>query len=327
MIIILGPTATGKTRIAALLAAKIGGEVISADSRQVYCGMDIGTGKDLSDYVVNGENIKTHLLDIAEAGEKYSIFRYKEDFETAYSNVLKHDKYPVICGGSGMYLETALGLYNLKEVHENRNFRNEAAGMSDEELIVRLKSIRTVHNTTDITDRARLIRAVEIALFEIQSAESSDKDTPDNTSIINEAQNEPGVKDDKNSGYDFPPRTKFIYGIETPRETVRARITDRLMRRLDEGLIEEVKGLLNQGVMPETLYYYGLEYKYITLYLEEKLSFDEMFRLLNTAIHQFAKRQMTWFRRMERRGIQIKWLKNDPEFVINVIKEDIRLID
>lgn len=326
MIVILGPTATGKTRIAALLADRIGGEIISADSRQIYRGMDIGTGKDLEDYFVNGNRVEAHLVDIAEAGEKYSIFKYKQDFEIALEDVIRRNNYPIVCGGSGMYLETALGLYSMKEVPENIIFRNQVTELTDEQLIIWLKAMKPVHNTTDLTDRSRLIRALEIAIFENEQGDKlvmhNDKKSLSTASFHKSDESEISIP----SGYDKPPRTKFIYGVETPREVVRARITDRLRKRLDEGLIEEVQHLMGKGIPADTLYYYGLEYKYVTMYLEGLLSFDRMFSELNTAIHQFAKRQMTWFRRMERRGIPVKWLKNEPEYIVNTIIKDIKAI-
>lgn len=311
MIVLLGPTASGKTRIASMLAKEIGGEIISADSRQIYRGMDIGTGKDLDDYVVEGQRIKAHLVDIADAGEQYSLYRYKEDFEKAFQDITDRNKFPIICGGSGMYIETALGLYDLKEVKENADFRREISNKTDEELIEQLKSLRPVHNTTDIKERSRLIRALEIALAEAYP------ETPDTTSQQS--------ADEVVTVYDFKPRTNLIFGLDVPRQIIRERITDRLKKRLETGLIEEVQRLHLEGVSYEALKYYGLEYKYITLYLEKSLSFNEMFNQLNTAIHQFAKRQMTWFRRMEKRGIQITWLPNDAEMVIKTIKSRILL--
>ncbi|MGE5316641.1 MAG: tRNA (adenosine(37)-N6)-dimethylallyltransferase MiaA [Chloroflexota bacterium] len=297
MILILGPTACGKTRIAALAAASLGGEIISADSRQVYRGMDIGTGKDLDDYVVDGVEIKAHLVDVADAGEKYSIFDYKRDFDKALADINIRGKVPVVCGGSGMYLETALGLYNLKEAKPDAHLRASLEKLTNQQLVDKLLSLRSVHNTTDILDRERLIRAIEIA-----TAENSYADQ--NESTGNLLQSSGSNRD----SYDNQPVTNYIYGINTPREIVRARITSRLERRLNEGMIDEVQTLIRHGVPYETLHYYGLEYKYVSMYLQGELSYTEMFRLLNTAIHQFAKRQMTWFRRMEKRGINITWI-------------------
>lgn len=298
MVVILGPTATGKTRIAALLAYAINGEILSADSRQLYRKMDIGTGKDLKDYLVNNVQIKAHLIDIADAGEKFSLFQYKVAFDKAYQEVLSKGKIPIVCGGSGMYLETALGLYDLKEVKEDENLRNNLKELSKDQLIEMLKSKKALHNTTDITDKDRLIRAIEIA------------------------ENEQG-KNKGESLYDHAPCTEFIYGIDVPRDIVRSRITNRLETRLKEGLIDEVKQLIDEGVSAETMQYYGLEYKYVTLYVQGELSYNRMVELLNTAIHQFAKRQMTWFRRMKRRGVPIKWLPNDPDQIIQTITTDL----
>lgn len=322
MIVLLGPTASGKTRIASLLAKEIGGEIISADSRQIYRGMDIGTGKDLDDYVVEGERIKAHLVDIADAGEQYSLYRYKEDFEKAFQEITYRNKFPIVCGGSGMYIETALGLYDLKEVKENVDFRNEISSKTDEELIEQLKSLKSVHNTTDIKERSRLIRALEIALAEV-GAEKAIKvpDVESGTSDKTSQQNAHSAV----TSYDFKPGTNLIFGLDVPRQIIRERITDRLKKRLETGLIEEVQRLHLEGVSYDALKYYGLEYKYITLYLEKSLTFNEMFNQLNTAIHQFAKRQMTWFRRMEKRGIHITWLPNDAEMVIKTIKSRILL--
>lgn len=322
MIVLLGPTASGKTRIASLLAKEIDGEIISADSRQIYKGMDIGTGKDLDDYIVSGERIKAHLIDIAEAGEQYSLFRYKKDFDKALHDITSRNKVAVVCGGSGMYLETALGLYNLKEVKENSRFRAEISNLSNEKLTEQLKSLRVVHNTTDIKDRDRLIRALEIALA------GNEKENSQRAGIPIGETTEP--VDDLDSGitgnaYDHQPVTNLIYGLEVPRQIIRERITERLKKRLETGLIEEVERLHSEGVSYEVLKYYGLEYKYITLYLEKSLDYREMFNLLNTAIHQFAKRQMTWFRRMEKRDIKIKWLPNDPGLVIRTIIDDMNV--
>lgn len=297
LIVILGPTASGKTRKAALLADRIGGEIISADSRQIYKGMDIGTGKDLVDYNVGESLIKYHLIDIAEAGEKYDIFKYQTDFKNAVQDITARSKFPIVCGGSGMYIETALGLYDLKEVKSSQDDREELEQKSTEELVELLESYKVPHNTTDFTDRERLIKAIEVA----------------RTS-------------DKNRGwqYDNKPSTSFIYGIHTPREIIRARITTRLKERLEGGLVNEVKNLVEQGVPFSTLYYYGLEYKYVSMHLEGILTYNELFSKLNTAIHQFAKRQMTWFRRMENRGIIIKWLPNDADIVVDSIVTDLK---
>jgi tRNA dimethylallyltransferase len=285
MIVILGPTASGKTKIAALVAHQLGGEIISADSRQVYCGMDLGTGKDIDDYTVDGQVIPHYLIDIRKAGERYSIFDFKGDFESARLQIAHRDKPVIVCGGSGMYLETALGLYTLKDAPEDAAFREEAAKMTDAALISLLQSISQTHNTSDLTDRSRLIRAIEVARVEL-----AEKHGVETTERINSA------------------NRHHIFGISFPREETRQRITHRLEERLKNGMLNEVEKLLNSGTAAEDLIYYGLEYKYLTLYITGKISYSEMFRLLNTAIHQFAKRQMTWFRRMEKKGLDIKWL-------------------
>lgn len=315
MIVILGPTACGKTRIATLVAAAVDGEIISADSRQVYRGMDIGTGKDLADYFIEGKQIKAHLLDVAEAGEKYSIFDYKRDFDKAFADIRSRDKTPVVCGGSGMYIETALGLYNLLEVKRDVQLRAELENLSTRQLIEKLSALRPLHNTTDILDRERLIRAIEIATAEISHETSQTgvetSDEMSSTTIETGHALSLHVMPKKKDQYDNPPATDLIYGIAAPREAVRARITNRLQKRMEEGMVEEVKSLVSKGVTYETLQYYGLEYKYLALYLQGRLPYQEMLTQLNTAIHQFAKRQMTWFRRMEKRGIRIEWVESE----------------
>ncbi len=280
MVTILGPTATGKTRLAALLADKVGGEVISADSRQVYRGMDIGTGKDLIDYVVGDRTVPYHLVDIAEPGTEYNVFLFQKDFLSAYGEIKNRGRLPVLCGGTGLYLESVLNGYLLRQVPENVPLREKLNPLSDDELVGILKSYGPLHNTTDITDRKRTLRAIEIKEFE---------------------KNHP-VKEK------FPPINSLNFGVFFPREEVRRRITQRLKTRLENGLIEEVQRLLNSGLQPEQLTFYGLEYRYVTQYVTGEMSYDEMFARLNTAIHQFSKRQMTWFRRMEKRGIVINWI-------------------
>ncbi len=284
LISILGPTATGKTGLAAALAAEIGGEVISADSRQVYRGMDLGTGKDIEDYEVGGINIPYHLIDIADPGEEYNLYRFQQDFLKAYDNILGRDKKAIMCGGTGLYLESVILSYEILEAPPDEELRQELLALSDDELVQRLQSLREVHNITDTTDRERLIRAIE----------------------IEETRNQkPGARNH------FPEIKHRVFGISLPREEIRSRITKRLKQRLDEGMVEEVKSILASGLKPEQLEFYGLEYKYLTQYATGKISFDEMFRLLNTAIHQFAKRQMTWFRRMEKKGVKIRWIDGD----------------
>ena len=276
LICVLGPTASGKTRYAVQLARELGGEILSGDSRQVYRGMDIGTGKDLAEY---GE-IPYHLIDIVDAGTKYNIFQYQHDFERAYRDIVERGRTPILCGGSGLYIEAATCGYDLPDVPPDPKLRAELDMLPTEELIARYETLRTPHNTTDYDTRQRLIRALEIAIWQ--------ESHPVNRTAF------------------LPKHTKYI-GISVTREERNARIDRRLRARLDEGLVEEVRGLLERGLTPEDLLYYGLEYKYVTLYLTGSLGYEEMVSRLQTAIHQFAKRQMTWFRGMERRGIEIEW--------------------
>jgi tRNA dimethylallyltransferase len=280
LLVILGPTATGKTRLAALIASKINGEVISADSRQVYKGMDIGSGKDLQDYIVNNISVPYHLIDIVEAGEEYNVFRFRQDFQKAFRDIISRNKFPILCGGTGLYIQSVLGNYSMAEVPENNELRTLMESKSTEELISWLESLRKLHSTTDTVDRKRLYRAIEIEEFQKEKATSE---------------------------Y-FCSIQPLIIGIQLERKLVRERITLRLKQRLDSGMIDEVADLINKGVPVEQLIAYGLEYKYICLYLQKQIIYEEMFRLLNIAIHQFAKRQMTWFRRMERQGYQINWI-------------------
>ena len=277
LICILGPTASGKTRYAVQLAREIGGEILSGDSRQVYRGMDIGTGKDLSDY---GE-VPYHLIDIVDAGTKYNIYQYQHDFEAAYQDILSRGRRAILCGGSGLYLEAATCGYYLPDVPADEALRAELDALPMEELVARYEAIRKPHNTTDYDTKQRLIRALEIALWE-------ESHPVTHTSFL-------------------PKKTKYI-GISVSREVRNARIDARLDARLKEGMVDEVRGLLESGIPPENLIYYGLEYKFVTLYLTGQLGYDEMVDKLRIAIHQFAKRQMTWFRGMERRGIEIEWV-------------------
>lgn len=281
MITLLGPTATGKTRLAASLATLLGGEIISADSRQVYRGMDLGTGKDLDDYIVEGNQIPFHLIDIHDPGYEYNIFEFQSDFYEAHRLIEKNGKLPILCGGSGMYLDSILRTYQMKDAPINKNLRKELAGWSPKQLINRLKAVSSLHNTTDITMPDRLIRAIEIA-----EAENSSK-------IL----------------FDYLKGLRSInFGIFFERQQIRERITDRLHKRLEEGMVDEVKNLLESGFTEDQLTFYGLEYKYLTLFVVGKISWEEMFEKLNIAIHQFAKRQMTWFRRMEKKGVRIVWM-------------------
>lgn len=281
LITILGPTASGKTAFATSLAAQLGSEIISADSRQLYRGMDLGTGKDLSDYIVDGRQIPYHLIDIVDAGYKYNVFEYQQDFLKAYQATKAKGITPILCGGTGMYLESVLKGYKLLPVPENKTLREELAGKSLEELTAILQTYKTLHNTTDVDTAKRAIRAIEI--------EEYYKHTP-----VDERA--------------FPQLNSLIIGIDIDRELRRKKITQRLKQRLDEGMIDEVRTLLAQGIAPDDLIYYGLEYKYLTLHVTGELTFQEMFSQLEIAIHQFAKRQMTWFRGMERRGFNIHWL-------------------
>ena len=295
MITILGPTASGKTALAARLAYDLNGEIISADSRQVYKGMDIGTGKDYEDYVVEGKTVPVHLVDIADPGYEYNIFEYQQDFTRVYNDIISRGRLPVLCGGSGMYLEAVLRGYKLNKMLNDPSLRSALESKSDEELRLILQELRTPHNTTDLMDRKRMIKAIEISAVQEKN---------------------------ENKDIGFLPIQSTIFGIRFEREALRKRITERLTTRLQSGMIEEVKALLDKGLTPGQLKFYGLEYRYITQYLIKELDYDDMFRLLNTAIHQFAKRQMTWFRRMERNGFTICWIDGtlDIEAKIGMIK-------
>lgn len=281
-ITLLGPTASGKTRIAARLARHIGAEIISADSRQVYRRMDLGTGKDLDDYTVDGEVVPYHLIDIAEPGEKYNVFRYQQDFLAAFNTIRQRGRRVIVCGGSGLYLESLLRGYKLSPVPQNEALRAALSEKSLEELTELLRTYRPLHNTTDTDTKPRAIRAIEI--------EDYNRRNP-------------------TAARPFPPLRSLTLGILVDRETRRRRITERLHTRLQQGMLQEVEALLREGIAPEDLIYYGLEYKYLTLCATGRLSYEEMERQLEIAIHQFAKRQMTWFRGMERRGTPIQWVE------------------
>lgn len=281
LICILGPTASGKTRYAVLMAKQLNemghkAEIISADSRQVYRGMDIGTGKDLDEY----GDIPYHLIDIANAGDKYNIYEYQKDFEKVYREIRERGNIPLLCGGSGLYIEAATCGYSLPEVPANPQLREELEKESTEALIQKLASLKPLHNSTDYDTRKRLIRALEIAIYE---SEHPAKRTS------------------------FLPKNTFYIGTLVSREVRNERIDRRLEDRLQEGMVDEIKRILDSGVPAEDLIYYGLEYKYVTMYLIGALDYDQMKLQLATAIHQFAKRQMTWFRGMERKGIRIHW--------------------
>ena len=281
LITVLGPTASGKTAFASTLAATIGGEILSADSRQVYRGMDIGTGKDLNDYEIDGKHIPYHLIDIVDAGYKYNVFEFQTDFLKAYNTVTSRGNMPIMCGGTGLYLESILKGYRLIPVPENPELRESLQGKTLSELTEILKGYKSLHNTTDVDTTKRAIRAIEIEEYYKQHAVEANS---------------------------FPNINSLIVGIDISRELRRERITNRLKARLEEGMIAEVERLLQSGISAEDLIYYGLEYKYVTLYLTGKLEYRYMVQELEVAIHQFAKRQMTWFRGMERRGLHIEWL-------------------
>ena len=286
LITILGPTASGKTSLAAHLAYEIDAEIISADSRQVYRGMTIGTGKDLEDYMIKDRQIPYHLIDICEPGTKYNLFRYQEDFIKVYADMMQRGKQPILCGGTGLYIESVLKGYHLSPVPQNQELRDALADKSLEELTEILKRLKQqsgsmMHNKTDVDSCQRAIRAIEIETYNLEHP------TEDRT---------------------FPAIESIIIGVAIDRDARRAKISGRLQKRLDSGMIDEVKGLLDSGIPAADLIYYGLEYKYITEYIIGKIGFEEMFRRLEIAIHQFAKRQMTWFRGMERRGFTIHWV-------------------
>lgn len=286
MITILGPTASGKTSVAAALALRTGGEIISADSRQVYRRMDIGTGKDLADYTIGDVHIPYHLIDIAEPGTKYNLFQYQQDFHTAYNDIRSRGKLPILCGGTGLYIEAVLGGYSLSPVPQNQKLRESLEGKSLDQLtqmLVQLKQKNgsNMHNRTDVDTAQRAIRAIEIETYNIEHP------TPERQ---------------------MPPVDSLVIGINIDRELRREKITRRLKARLEEGMCDEIRSLIDGGVNPDDLIYYGLEYKFVTEYVVGKTSYEEMFRQLEIAIHQFAKRQMTWFRGMERRGYTIHWI-------------------
>lgn len=286
MITILGPTASGKTSVAAALALRTGGEIISADSRQVYRRMDIGTGKDLADYTIGDVHIPYHLIDIAEPGTKYNLFQYQQDFHQAYDLIRSRGKLPILCGGTGLYIEAVLGGYSLSPVPQNQKLRESLEGKSLDQLTQMLVQLKQkngskMHNRTDVDTAQRAIRAIEIETYNLEHP------TPERQ---------------------MPPVDSLVIGINIDRELRREKITRRLKARLDEGMCDEIRSLIDGGVNPDDLIYYGLEYKFITEYVIGRTSYDEMFRQLEIAIHQFAKRQMTWFRGMERRGFTIHWI-------------------
>lgn len=298
LITILGPTASGKTPLATALADRLGTEIISGDSRQVYRRMDLGTGKDLADYTIEGRSVPYHLIDIVEPGYKYNVFEYQRDFLKAYESIVDKGKLPILCGGTGMYLESVLKGYRLFPVPENPELRASLEGKSLQELTLILEGYKKLHNSTDVDTAKRAIRAIEIEEY---------------------------YKQQPPEYREFPALKSLIVGVDIDRELRREKITRRLKQRLDEGMVEEVRGLLAEGISAESLIYYGLEYKFLTQYAIGELTYEEMFHQLETAIHQFAKRQMTWFRGMERRGFVIHWLdatlpmEEKVERIINLI--------
>ena len=282
MLAVVGPTACGKTSLAVDLALSIdGAEIISADSRQVYRGMDIGTGKDLAEYTRGDVTVPSHLLDIVDAGEKYNLFEFQHDFLKAYEDIKARGAFPVMCGGSGLYVESVLRGYRLLPVPENPALRARLEEKSLEELTAILAGYKSLHNNTDTDSKKRAIRAIEIEEYYLSRP-------------VEERS--------------FPQINALVVGVSVDREVRRGRISRRLRERLKEGMVEEVRALLDSGLDPEQLIYYGLEYKYLTLYLTGAMDYDDMVRGLEIAIHQFAKRQMTWFRGMEKRGVDIKWV-------------------
>lgn len=295
-IAVVGPTASGKTRRAVSIARAFNGEIISADSRQLYRGMIIGTGKDLCEY----GDVPYHLIDIAQAGERLNLFRYLNDFHKAFDDITIRGRIPVICGGTGMYVENALNGIKMPEVPENPSLRESLALKNLDELTEILKGYKTLHNTTDVDTVKRAIRAIEIAEYYQQHPDEA-------------------LKREKSHA---KPIKALVIGVDIPREDRRRRITERLHARLEEGMVDEIRGLLDSGIKAEDLIYYGLEYKFLTMYVIGEISYDRMVKDLETAIHQFAKRQMTWFRGMEKRGTKINWLPYDmgDEEFLNEVK-------
>ncbi len=281
LVVILGPTASGKTALAAPLAHKINGEIISADSRQVYRMMNLGTGKDYEDYIVNGHKIPYHLIDIVDPGYKFNVYEYQRDFFKVFLDIRARGKFPIMCGGTGMYIEAVLSGFKMIQVPSNPALRASLANKTLEELTNVLSSIKTLHNTTEVDTKKRAIRAIEIEMY---------------------------YKENPEIEVDLPKLKPLIIGVDIERDLRREKITKRLKTRLEEGMIEEVKNIISSGVEPQDLIYYGLEYKYLTLYVIGEITYQQMFERLNIAIHQFAKRQMTWFRKMERSGFAINWL-------------------
>ena len=281
LITILGPTATGKTELAVKLAHHYNGEIISADSRQVYRGMDIGTGKDISEYLIDGQKINYHLIDIADPSEEFNLFRFKKNFTGCFREIGSINKIPFLTGGTGMYLSAVIQNYNLKIADRSDEKLKELNTLSDNQLLEILTSKKkSLHNTTDLTDRDRMIEAIIIA--------DSYHDIAADDQIFS-----------------------LNIGVSFPREVIKKRITERLKKRLNEGMIDEVESLLDKGVTYDKLLFFGLEYKYIAMYLKSELNYDDMFHQLNSAIHKFAKRQMTWFRKIQKEGTEIFWIEGN----------------
>ncbi|MGQ1785776.1 tRNA (adenosine(37)-N6)-dimethylallyltransferase MiaA [Saccharicrinis sp. GN24d3] len=293
LIVVLGPTASGKTALAVPLAHQLKGEIISADSRQVYRKMDLGTGKDLEDYVVEGHQVPYHLIDIADAGHKYNVYEYQRDFFKAFEDIRNRGRFPIMCGGTGMYIEAVLSGFKMIQVPSNPNLRKGLEDKSLAELTSILSSMKRLHNKTEVDTKKRAVRAIEIETY---------------------YQNHPEIE------VELPELRPLIIGVNIDRELRREKITERLRSRLDEGMVDEVKKLLDSGVNAEDLLYYGLEYKYLTQYVIGEISFEHMFERLNIAIHQFAKRQMTWFRKMERSGFEIHWVDASESIESRLVK-------
>jgi len=295
LVVITGPTASGKTRLASLLAHETNGEIISADSRQVYRKMDLGTGKDYEDYIVKGQIIPSHLIDIREPGYKYNVYEYQNDFFRVYEEIIALEKFPIMCGGTGLYIQAVLDRYKMVHVPPDHELRERLKNKNLKELSEILASFKKLHNTTDTDTVKRAIRSIEIE---------------------NYYQNHPEIE------VELPGINPLIVGVDIDRDLRREKITRRLKERLNQGMIEEVKRIIEEGTPPEDLIYYGLEYKFVTRYVTGEIPYDEMFDQLNIAIHQFAKRQMTWFRGMERKGHKIHWVnanKNNNEIVNTIL--------
>lgn len=293
IIVVTGPTASGKTRRAVELATAIGGEIVSADSRQVYRGMDIGTGKDIEEY----DSVPYHLIDICPAGSKYNLYEFLRDANNAITDISSRGLRPIVCGGTGLYVESLLNGIELPQVPENRELRESLRGRTLEELTGILASMKTLHNTTDVDSAARAIRAIEIQTYYAAHPEAATQVSP------------------------HPVEGATVIGVSVERDERRRRISQRLQDRLKAGMADEVRSLLDSGIAPDDLIYYGLEYKFLTLYVLGRISRAEMENSLEIAIHQFAKRQMTWFRGMERRGHHINWIDaGDPYFLTKSLK-------